>query len=275
VRKGKGSKSEALIKGDRALVNRALKRQLGKNKAPAILSRAMRYAVLSGGKRLRPVLLIESARALGGNIKSTVPFACAIELVHNFSLIHDDLPAMDNDDIRRGKPACHKKFGEALAILAGDALLNLAFGIISETNKKWSPKAAALLSGAIGSRGMIGGQALELACGDLTRPARARKNKIDTMKTAAIMAVSCELGAALAGSKKENVKRMREYGKNLGRAFQIADDIKDCRVSGRALDMMRARVKFFISKAKKTIKGLGKKTEVLRYIADKVYAKIY
>jgi len=270
VPKRKSSENEALIKRDRALINSALRRYLGTAEGPAILLRAMRYAVLSGGKRLRPILTMESARALGGDVKSMLPFACAMELVHNFSLVHDDLPAMDNDDTRRGKPTCHKRFGEGLAILVGCGLFNLAFGIISKAKTKQSLKAISLLSDAIGARGMIGGQALELASRDSAKRARPLKDKIDTMKTAAIMAASCEMGAVLAGGKKENVRKICGYGKNLGRAFQIADDIADGRPSGRAFEEMRVKVKFFISKAKKEIKSLGKRSRALDYIADSV-----
>lgn len=267
MRKRKSNKVKALIKRDRALINKALRRYLGRGEGSCRLSRAMRYAVLSGGKRLRPILTMESVRALGGDIRSAVPFACAMELVHNFSLVHDDLPAMDNDDTRRGKPTCHKRFGEDLAILAGDALFNLAFRIISKVKTKESLRAVSLLSDAVGASGMIGGQALELTSGNSAGRAKKLKDRIDTMKTAAIMAASCEMGAVLAGGKKEDVRRMRGYGKNLGRAFQIADDIADCRPPAGALREMRARAKFFISKAKKEIKNLGKRAEALDYIA--------
>ncbi|MGB2705261.1 MAG: polyprenyl synthetase family protein [Candidatus Omnitrophota bacterium] len=265
-------KNDKRLKRDKQIIEKALKKYLGRLKGPAALIRAMRYAVLSGGKRLRPILTMESSRALGGDIRRAVAFACAIELVHNFSLVHDDLPAMDNDDTRRGKPTCHKKFGEGLAILAGDGLLNLAFGIIAKEKTRQTLSAVSLLSEAIGAGGMIGGQALEAAYDDSSARG-CQKGKIDTMKTAAIMAASCKIGALLAGGKKKDTKRVCEYGKNLGRAFQIADDIADRPLGKAALCKMRRKVKFFISKSKREIAPFGKKAEVLDYIADRINAK--
>ena len=199
-------KNDKRLKRDKQIIEKALRKYLGQLKGPTALIRAMRYAVLSGGKRLRPILTMESSRALGGDIRRAVPFACAIELAHNFSLVHDDLPAMDNDDTRRGKPTCHKKFGEGLAILAGDGLLNLAFGIIAKEKTRQTLSAVSLLSEAIGAGSMIGGQALEAACDDSSARGLRLKGKIDTMKTAAIMIASCKIGALLAGGKKRDTK---------------------------------------------------------------------
>ena len=257
------------LKRDKQIIERALKEYIGKLRGPVGLKRAMRYAVFSGGKRLRSILAIESGRALRGNVKKALPFACAIEFVHNFSLIHDDLPAMDNDDTRRGKPTCHKKFGEGLAILAGDALLNLAFGILSNLKQKKALGVISLLSDAIGVRNMIGGQALDLACGN-----ERFRNKINRMKTAALMALSCKVGALTAGAGPKPVKRMYEFGINLGLAFQIADDIKDSRHKQSALARMEKEVKSFISKGKRYIAPFGEKADTLRYIADSVLEQI-
>jgi len=268
--KRENNKNKVFIKRDRAIINKKLKWYLNKTTGPAFLSKMMRYAVLGGGKRLRPILAMESARALGGDIKSVIPFACAIELVHNFSLVHDDLPAMDNDDTRRGNPTCHKKFGEGHAILIGDALLNLAFGIIAKVKTKRSREAMFILTNAVGTGSMIGGQALELACRDSAGRMRIFKNRIDVMKTAAIMGASCEIGAVMAGGKAGDGKKMRRYGRNLGRAFQIADDITDCRLSESEVKKIRSKAKFFISKAKKEIKSLGQHAGVLGHIADSI-----
>ncbi|MCQ9206933.1 MAG: polyprenyl synthetase family protein [Omnitrophica bacterium] len=268
MKRKENSASFVIVERDRALINKALGGYLRGIKGPRILKRAMGYSVLTGGKRLRPLILVESARALKGDIKRALPFACAIEFIHNFSLVHDDLPAMDNDNLRRGKPTCHKKFGENIAILAGDALLNLAFGILAGLKLERARKAAALISGAIGACGMIGGQAL-----DLKRGRKLSSRKIDSMKTAALMSVSSEVGALAAGARSEDAKRMREFGKNLGLAFQIADDIEDREADRRSLRKMRKEAMSFISRGKKCIEPLDEKADALRYIADSVSEK--
>lgn len=257
-----------MVKRDRALINKALREYLRGIKGPQILKKAMEYSVLAGGKRLRPLLLVESARALKGSIEKALSFACAIEFIHNFSLIHDDLPAMDNDSLRRGKPACHKKFGEGIAILAGDALLNLAFRILAGPKLKRGREAAALISGAIGACGMLGGQAL-----DLKRGRKPSSRKIDSMKTASLMAVSCEVGALAADARSKDANRMREFGKNLGLAFQVADDIEDREADWRLTRKMRKEAISFISRGKKCIEPLDEKADALRHIADSVSEK--
>jgi geranylgeranyl diphosphate synthase type II len=262
------------LKRDKEIVEHALKKYLGKLKGPAGLKRAMHYACFSGGKRLRPILAIESSRALKGNIKKALPLACAIEFVHNFSLIHDDLPAMDNDDTRRGKPACHRKFDEGLAILAGDALLNLAFGVLSNLRQKNTMEIISLFSEAIGTENMIGGQALDLDYEKGLKKNKLPGNKINRMKTAALMALPCKAGALAAGAAPKYVKKMHEFGINLGLAFQVADNIKDSRKSRPASGRMKKEVKSFIAKAKKYIASFGKSADTLRYIADEVYGKI-
>jgi len=228
----------------------------------------MAYAVFPGGKRLRPILTIESSRILKGNMKKTLPFACAVEFAHNFSLIHDDLPAMDNDDTRRGRPACHKRFGEGMAILAGDGLLSLAFGIISGSKEKSAPEIARVLTDAVGAGNMIGGQALDIKYKNRLKKMSKLKSKIDAMKTAALMAASCRVGALAAGGGARDIKRIYEYGRNLGLAFQIADDIRDSRHAKSALADMRKKTEFFISKAKKCLATFGEKAGTLKCIAD-------
>ena len=230
----------------------------------------MEYAVFPGGKRLRPILALQSARVLNGNIKAALPFACAIEFTHNFSLVHDDLPSMDDDDMRRGRLTCHKKFGEGLAILAGDGLLNLAFGIISSSKENVAMKIARVVARAIGTGSMMGGQALDLKYKKVLKKSYKLKNKIDTMKTASLMAASCEAGALAAKGKASDVKRIRRYGKNLGLAFQIADDIEDSPHKKHTPDGRKKEVKVFISKAKKVLAPFGKKADTLMYIADSI-----
>ena len=188
---------------------------------------AMAYSLEAGGKRLRPMLALEFCRLAGGELEKAMPFACAVEMIHTYSLIHDDLPCMDNDDMRRGKPSCHKAFGEATALLAGDALLTKAFEMLSkaELPPERIVKAAAILSRCAGIDGMIGGQAV-----DLLNEAQAPDFDIleltCRLKTAALLQAACLLGTAAAGNDQMTDKA-REYGLNLGLAFQIVDDILD------------------------------------------------
>ena len=268
----KNLKSKSGVARDKKIIENALKKYLSKLKGPKALSNAMKYAVFAGGKRLRPILTLESAKMLKGSVKETLPFACAVELIHNFSLVHDDLPSMDNDNFRRGKPTCHKKFGISTAILAGDGLINLAFGIVAKTKKKKAFKIASILSDAIGPENMVGGQVLDLEYERKSKKNKKLKRKIDNMKTASLMAVSCEVGALSASAKLKDLKKLREFGKNLGMAFQIADDLEDFSYRKDALNKMKKEVGFFISKAKKEIKKF-KKNDTLIYIADIVLRK--
>ena len=188
---------------------------------------AMAYSLEARGKRLRPMLALEFCRLAGGEPEKAMPFACAVEMIHTYSLIHDDLPCMGNDDMRRGKPSCHKAFGEATALLAGDALLTKAFEMLSkaELPPERIVKAAAILSRCAGIDGMIGGQAV-----DLLNEAQAPDFDIleltCRLKTAALLQAACLLGTAAAGNDQMTDKA-REYGLNLGLAFQIVDDILD------------------------------------------------
>ncbi len=239
---------------------------------PKRLHKAMRYSVFSGGKRIRPIILIESAKACGGKAASALPLACAVELIHTYSLIHDDLPAMDDDDYRRGKLSCHKVFGEATAILAGDGLLTLAFEIIAKNcPSEIAGEAVTRLSRAAGSLGMVGGQEM-----DLTSGAKKGTAAINLLKTAKLFEVSAELGAVAAKADKRQVKAMADYGRYLGLAFQIADDIADSKQrswkSGR--EKASQEVAALVKKSKEAIKTFGKKADTLRKIAEEVYAKI-
>lgn len=194
------------------------------------LARAMRYSLEAGGKRIRPVLVMEFCRICGGDIKSAVSAACAIEMIHTFSLIHDDLPAMDNDDFRRGRPSCHKAFGEAPAILAGDALAILPFQIIAEDETISSDirvKLIADLSRASGMYGMTGGQQIDME--NETRSDVDEKNLryMYSLKTGALIRTACRMGCIAAGADAETVAAADEYASKLGLAFQIIDDILD------------------------------------------------
>jgi geranylgeranyl diphosphate synthase type II len=197
--------------------------------APQTLHRAMRYSVFAGGKRLRPLLCRAAARAVAGrDCDEALPVACALEMIHTYSLIHDDLPALDNDDLRRGRPTCHKVFGEAMAILAGDALLTRAFGQLAQVRPP--ERVAALvaeLSAAAGSpRGMVGGQVADLEGERATATAESVRF-IHQSKTAALIRASVVLGAIVAGATESQRHQMARFGEAIGLAFQIVDDILD------------------------------------------------
>jgi geranylgeranyl diphosphate synthase type II len=187
----------------------------------------MRYTVFSGGKRLRPAVVLLLCEAFGGRARFALPAACAIELLHTYSLIHDDLPCMDDDDFRRGRPTCHRVFGEANAILAGDALHTVAFAALARSPRRESvPALVEVLAQAAGSRGMVGGQVDDLAA-EGARPSLARVRSIHERKTAALLAASAECGAICAGAGARGRALARAYGRALGLAFQVVDDVLD------------------------------------------------
>lgn len=192
---------------------------------------AARYSALAGGKRLRPALLMEFYALHGENAEKALPFACALEMVHTYSLIHDDLPCMDNDDLRRGKPTNHKVFGEATALLAGDSLLTRAFETMlchcpTEIPAENALKAAGILAARAGMEGMIGGQVMDLDF-ETRRPEKEELSQMVHLKTGCLLMAACEMGCALAGAGEEEMKKARLYGEKLGLAFQIQDDILD------------------------------------------------
>ena len=241
-------------------INKRLERYLPKG--DDVVKKAMRYSVFSGGKRMRPLLVIEAAKACGGAVKEAMPIACAIEFIHTYSLIHDDLPAMDNDDFRRGKPTCHKIFGEANAILAGDALLALAFNIIADSAKpKIGLEIIKDISAAIGAEGMAGGQALDLEFKNEQKDKKI-SNKINLLKTARLFEASAKTGALAAGADRKKVKALQKFGLYFGLSFQMVDDHIDG--EGRAGE----EAFLLIEKAKKELKVLGKKADKLKSIAD-------
>jgi geranylgeranyl diphosphate synthase type II len=216
----------------RALVDAALDGALpAEDRPPATLHRAMRYSVMAGGKRLRPILVIAGAEAAGGAAGAVMETACALELIHTYSLIHDDLPAMDDDDYRRGRLTSHKVFGEAIAILAGDALLTLAFRLIAGSARPPLDPAivcrvAAEVADAAGTDGMVGGQVVDIESeGKTVSPETL--DYIHAHKTAALIRVALRAGALLAGAHEDAVAAIGRAGENLGVAFQIVDDILD------------------------------------------------
>jgi len=199
------------------------------NAYPPLIHQAMRYSVVGGGKRLRPILVIAVAEAVGGKAEDVLPAACALEMIHAYSLIHDDLPAMDNDDYRRGKPANHKVYGDAVAILAGDALLTLAFSILADIRNTSPDNALKIIreiAYAAGTFGMIGGQVVDTfsAGEDINEDTL---EYIHRHKTGALYRVAVRAGAILAGAEEAELDNLTRYAENLGLAFQIVDDILD------------------------------------------------
>ena len=198
---------------------------------PHRLVEAVRYSLLGGGKRVRPILVLASCEAVGGDTERALPYACAIEMIHTYSLIHDDLPAMDDDTMRRGRETSHVVFGEALAILAGDALLTEAFNLLAHTaardpepDRSW--RAVREIAEAAGMRGMVGGQAADIAAQGIT-PALAMVEFIHVRKTGALLLAAVRVGAGIGGADDALLRPLTRYGECIGLAFQIADDILD------------------------------------------------
>jgi len=201
----------------------------GPDTHPASIHEALHYALFGGGKRLRPALVRMVCASLGGSDADAAPAACAVELVHSYSLVHDDLPCMDDDDLRRGRPTVHVRYDEATAVLVGDALLTAAFGTLAAGGAR-SPeataRAVAVLARAAGTQGMVGGQVLDLLSSERA-PRLEEVREIHRLKTAAMIAASAELGAVVAGADDATCARVAEYGRALGLLFQAVDDCLD------------------------------------------------
>ena len=232
---------EAYLEAQQQRVEAALDRYLPAPGAyPPTLSEAMRYSVFAGGKRVRPILLLAAAGAVGGDGEAVLPAACAMEFVHTYSLIHDDLPAMDDDDYRRGQPTSHKVFGEAVAILAGDALLTYAFEVMAgpDLTNRFAPttllEATHCLARAAGFSGMVGGQVVDMA-------SEGREVPLDVLeyihrhKTAALLGAAVTIGGLLGGGSAPQLAALKRYGRAAGLAFQIADDVLDVEGDSAAL----------------------------------------
>ena len=221
---------KAYLQDSQKIVEEALEHYLpGEDNIPADIYKAVRYSVFNGGKRIRPILCLAATEAVGGDLGPAIPVACALELIHSYSLIHDDLPAMDNDDFRRGKPTCHKVFGENIAILAGDALLTEAFVLLSHVEKVRLSAERRLaviqeIAKAAGICGMIGGQALDVLSGK-SEPNENMLREIHRRKTGALIVAAIKSGAIIFNARKDKIQALAEYGINVGLAFQIADDI--------------------------------------------------
>lgn len=223
---------------DRLAVDAQLERLMpGEAVQPPSIHQAMRYSVFAGGKRIRPILCLESARIFEANATAALYPGCAIEFIHTYSLIHDDLPALDNDDLRRGKATCHKKFGEATAILAGDALLTLAFETIAAAPVSAERRVGMVteIATAAGTvNGMVGGQVADLEA-EGKRVGAETLEYIHRSKTAALIRASVTAGALCTGASQEDVVRLRRFGETIGWAFQVTDDILDVEESSAAL----------------------------------------
>ena len=280
---------DAYMKARAAAVDAALDRCLPlEADQPQTLHKAMRYSVFAGGKRLRPVLVIAGAEAVGGTMDDVMLTACAIEMIHTYSLVHDDLPAMDNDDFRRGVPTNHKVFGEAMAILAGDALLTLAFGLVAQTFQHRAPagldKVLADIADAAGSRGMVGGQVADLES-EGKRVTAETLDFIHTRKTGALIRTSLRVGAMICGATPDQERALSVAGANLGLAFQIVDDVLDVvgsseelgKTAGKdqvqqkatypgvhGIDASRTRARWLIAEAETALAALGAPAETIR-----------
>lgn len=274
------------------LVDRALEELLPPpDREPAVIHQAMRYSLFAGGKRIRPVLTLAAAEVAGGNWRDALPAACALEMIHTYSLIHDDLPAMDNDDFRRGKPTCHRVYGEAMAILAGDALLTLAFQVLAEaaTGKEAQRyiQVIAEIAAAAGTAGMVGGQVMDLQAENQVIDGTTMA-KIHSLKTGALIRAAVRSGALLAGAEEDVLQVLTVYAEKFGLAFQITDDILDevgeaakmgknpgsdrrkqkaTYLSLYGLEVAREKAREAVEEAVAVLKPLGEKGEFLRFLA--------
>ncbi len=223
-----GKSFTELMAQDKAVIEEYLSHVFEGEMRHADLQEAMEYSLLAGGKRIRPVLTLETCRMCGGDVLAALPFACAAEMVHTYSLIHDDLPAMDDDALRRGRPTSHVVFGEATAILAGDALLTAAFEQLTRAQLPDSLIVAGVrcLSQAVGSAGMVGGQALDMA-GEGRALDQGELELLQGLKTGALISAAAELGCIAAGGDPGQRVQVRAYAQALGRAFQVRDDMLD------------------------------------------------
>ncbi len=283
----------------RKQIDRALDRFLpNKSTPPATLHQAMRYSLFAGGKRLRPILCLAAAEACGGRASAAIPLACAVECIHTYSLIHDDLPSMDNDDLRRGRVTCHKVFGDGIAILAGDALLTIAFEIaarVTATARYDLRKIIREMGDAAGSRKLIAGQVADLEA-EGRRVDRAQLRYIHENKTAALLTSSVRLGAMSANAAPKQLAAITAFGRALGLAFQIIDDILDVtqtsaklgKSAGKdvaaqkatypavlGLENSRAEARRLTAKAHRALASLGEKSAGLRALADYLLQREY
>ena len=292
-KKKKGSMDfKEYIKKKREIVNQALESCLpDEKKEPRSLHQAMRYSVFAGGKRLRPILAMASFEAVGGRGKAILPVACALEMIHTYSLIHDDLPCMDDDNLRRGKPTLHKVYGDGMAVLAGDALHALAFELLLQAK---NPQVVNEVAKAIGTEGMIGGQVKDLEA-EGKKVSLKQVEYIHTHKTGKLLRAAVRAGAILGGADKATLSALSGYGEKFGLAFQIVDDILDVvgkeEVIGKkkgsdkanskatypaviGLEESKNLAKDLLTQAKSRLSVLKNKKWVFEKLADYVYERI-
>jgi geranylgeranyl pyrophosphate synthase len=246
-------------------------------KDPLRLREAMSGALLDGGKRLRPCLTLAACQAVGGPPERAVPGACAVEMVHAYSLVHDDLPALDNDELRRGKPTCHKRFGQATAILTGDALLTLAFEVLGSDDEQLVTAAARglavrELARAAGARGMIGGQALDLELKG-KQPAFEVIELCHSGKTAAMFSAAAAIGGLVGGGQDREVEQLRSYGFDFGLAFQHADDLEDGSFPTHRA-RARERAIALAHRAAETARRFGDRGQPLAALAEQLETRV-
>ncbi len=273
------------LENKKNMIDKALDKYLPpEENPPSIINKAMRYSVFGGGKRIRPILTLATAELFGRDTESVIKAACGIELIHTFSLIHDDLPCIDNDDFRRGKPSNHKVFGEAIALLTGDALLVSGFDLMIKNSEVKGIKKQSILkmmketSFYIGTENMLGGQVedISLKNEDITK---ADLINLYMKKTAALICLSIRAGAILSGANQRQLKALTKYGENIGLAFQIVDDMLDIMQDQRDMGKPNYANKFgmkeskseserLVNEAKDFLKIFNHKAETLRNIAD-------
>lgn len=270
-------KYPSFFEQDMARVDRELERLLpGEQIPPCSIHRAMRYSVFAGGKRLRPVLSYESARMFGKNPAGALAVGCAVEFIHTYSLIHDDLPALDNDDLRRGKPTNHKQFGEAIAILAGDALLTLAFQTLAEADVEPERRVRVVqeVARAAGTvDGMVGGQVADIEAE--RRPIdEATLEYIHQSKTAALIRGAITAGAISGGANDEDVERLGRFGEQIGWAFQVVDDILDVSESSEALGKTAGKDRAQRKATYPALYGVGKSQQIAAELEAKAMREL-
>ena len=283
----------------RKLAEQALNKYMDTTKSnPEVIHEAMRYSVFAGGKRLRPVLVLAGVEIMGKRPDIALPTAAAMELIHTYSLVHDDLPAMDDDDLRRGRPTNHKVYGEAIAILAGDALVTKAFELIARNAKirgvrpQAVPAVIELIAHGAGTFGMIGGQVIDIEVeGGKWRKLPnhpALLSNIHRLKTAALIRASLQAGALLAGATPKQLSALGEYGENIGLAFQIADDVLDVTADKKklgkrgsdaknkkltfpalyGLEESKRKAQLLVEEAKSALDPFGRRAQVLKQLAN-------
>ena len=271
----------AALEERRALVEAALDAALPPADAwPETIHRAVRYSLFAGGKRIRPQLALAAGEAVGGVLQELLPLACAVELIHTYSLIHDDLPAMDNDDLRRGRPTSHKVFGEAIAILAGDALLTRAFQVMAELPSAWDePRvrrrllATALLAEACGTGGLIGGQVQDLESEGRT-VAPAELERLHRAKTGALLGACVRGGALLGGAGAGELAALEAYARAIGLAFQVVDDVLDATGDPALLGKTAGKDRATLKATYVSVHGLARAQELARDLLDQAQSAL-